>query len=200
MRYLLCLGIQVLICPPHRPNKNAFVERFHRTLEEECLQIHRPATLADVQQVTQDFKWHYNHERPNQALSCGNQPPYTAFPTLPKLPSLPDQVDPDRWLMAVHRKYFKRRVKANGSIQVGKQYYYISTQLRGRLVIFQVDAFRQELIVEVDGRPFKQLPIKGLHRNPMPFQDFLQLMCREALAEARRSQRSPLRRLVHELG
>ncbi len=57
MRYLLCLDIQTIICPPHRPNKNAFVERFHRTQEEECLQVHRPATLDDVQQVTQVFSW-----------------------------------------------------------------------------------------------------------------------------------------------
>ncbi len=199
MRYLLCLDIQTIICPPHRPNKNAFVERFHRTQEEECLQVHRPATLDDVQQVTQDFSWHYNHERPNQALSCGNRPPYVAFPSLPKLPPLPDQVDPDRWLMAIHRKYFKRRVKANGSILVGKHAYYVSTQLRGRLLVFQVDAVSQELIVEVDGKPFKHLPIKGLHRGPMPFQDFLKLMCQEALAEARRYQRSPVRRPVYEL-
>jgi transposase InsO family protein len=82
MRYLLCLGIQVIICPPHQPNKNAFVERFHRTQEEECLQVHRPTTLADVQQVTRDFKWPYNHEHPNQALSCGNRPPYVACPSL----------------------------------------------------------------------------------------------------------------------
>jgi hypothetical protein len=109
------------IRPPHHPNRNAFVERFNRTQEEECLQVHRPTTLPAVQQVTQDFKWHYNHERPNQALSCGNQPPYVAFPSLPKLSPLPDQVDPDRWLRAVHRKRFKRRVKANGSIQVDKQ-------------------------------------------------------------------------------
>ena len=106
--------------PPHQPNKNAFVERFHRTQDEECLQVHRPATLEDVGRVTQAFRWHYNHQRPNQALSCGNRPPYVAFPSLPKLPPLPDQVDPDRWLQTVHRKCFKRRVSANGSIQVDK--------------------------------------------------------------------------------
>jgi hypothetical protein len=200
VRYLLCLDIQVNICPPHQPNKNAFVERFNRTQGEECLQVHRPATLEDVRQVTQDFRWHYNHERPNQALSCGNRPPYVAFPSLPKLPPLPDQVDPDRWLLAVHRKRFKRRVNANGSIQVDKHDYYVSTRLRGRLLVFQVDAFSQELFVEVDGKPFKQIPIKGLHHGFMPFQDFLKLMCHEALAEARRFQRTPARRPVYELG
>jgi hypothetical protein len=89
-------------------------------------------------------------------------------------------------LLAVHRKCFKRRVSANGSIQIAKHDYYVSTRLRGRLLVFQVDAVSQELIVEVDGQPFKHLPIKGLHHGLMPFQDFLKLMCQEALAEARR--------------
>ncbi len=34
-RFLLCLGIQPTICPPRRPDKNAYVERLHRTLNQE---------------------------------------------------------------------------------------------------------------------------------------------------------------------
>jgi hypothetical protein len=34
-RFLLCLGIQPHICPPRRPDKNAYVERLHRTLNQE---------------------------------------------------------------------------------------------------------------------------------------------------------------------
>ena len=47
-RLLLCLGIIPHICPPHRPDKNAFVERYHRTYGQECLQIHQPSTLQEV--------------------------------------------------------------------------------------------------------------------------------------------------------
>jgi hypothetical protein len=67
-------------------------------------------------------------------------------------------------------------------------------------VVFQVDADTHALLVEVEGKPFKQLPIKGLHHSPMPFQDFLKLMCREALAEQRQSQLITSRRRVYELG
>jgi hypothetical protein len=189
VRYLLCLGIQVIVCPPRQPNKNAFVERFHRSQETECLQVYRPTTLDEVTQRVQDFQWHYNHERPNQARSCGNRPPAVAFPVMPKLPAMPDIIDPDRWLVTIHGKYFKRRVKANGSILVGKHDYYVSTRLRGRSIVLRVDAFSQELIVEVDGKPFKHLPIKGLSHSLMSFQDFLNFMCQEALAETRRLQR-----------
>jgi hypothetical protein len=30
VRFLLCLGVHVTICPPRRPDFNAFVERYHR--------------------------------------------------------------------------------------------------------------------------------------------------------------------------
>jgi transposase InsO family protein len=47
-RLLLCLGITPHVCPPHRPDKNAYVERYHRTYGHECLQVHRPSTLQEV--------------------------------------------------------------------------------------------------------------------------------------------------------
>jgi hypothetical protein len=44
------------------------------------------------------FLQRYNAERPNQARTCQNQPPQVAFPDLPVLPRVPEQVDPDGWL------------------------------------------------------------------------------------------------------
>jgi hypothetical protein len=32
-RFLLCLGIQPNVCPPQRPDKNAYVERYHLALQ-----------------------------------------------------------------------------------------------------------------------------------------------------------------------
>jgi transposase InsO family protein len=87
-RLLLCLGITPFVCPPHRPDKNAYVERYHRTYGQECLQLHRPSTLQEVREVTEAFLQHYNEERPHQGRTCGNVPPRVAFPTLPPLPAL----------------------------------------------------------------------------------------------------------------
>jgi transposase InsO family protein len=47
-RFLLCLGIQPNICPPHRPDKNCSVERLHRTYKYEWRLLHRPATAEQV--------------------------------------------------------------------------------------------------------------------------------------------------------
>src|SRR5947209_12074169 len=53
LRLLLCLGITPTVCPTHCPDKNAYVERYHRSYGQECLQLHRPRTLQHVREGTQ---------------------------------------------------------------------------------------------------------------------------------------------------
>ncbi len=108
VRFLLCVGVEPNVCPPHRPDKNAYVERFHRTLGEECLRVQLPQTLEQVKEATENFLHHYNDERPNQARSCGNQPPCVACPTFPTLPAVPETIDPDRWLERLNGQAFVR--------------------------------------------------------------------------------------------
>ena len=98
IRFLTCLGVVVHINPPHRPDLNGCVERYHGTDDRECLKVHRPTTLEQARAVTAAFRTHYTTERPNQARSCGNRPPRVAFPELPPTPPLPMLVDPDAWL------------------------------------------------------------------------------------------------------
>jgi hypothetical protein len=86
------------------------VERYHRSYEEECLQVYRPADLESVRTVTATFKQHYNDERPHQGLACGNQPPRMAFPVLPARPPAPLTVDSDRSLSALHGACYVRKV------------------------------------------------------------------------------------------
>jgi transposase len=91
------LSVGVRLCDRQSPQQNGFVERSHRTYQEECLAVERPETLQEVREVTAQFGQHDNWQRPHQGLSCGNRPPRVAFPTLPQLPAVPDVVDPDRW-------------------------------------------------------------------------------------------------------
>jgi transposase InsO family protein len=77
MRFLWCVGVTPHVIPPHRPDLNAYVERFHRTLGQECLQIHRPATLSQVAEFTEAFLTHYNSQRPSPRTLVW-QPPATA--------------------------------------------------------------------------------------------------------------------------
>jgi transposase InsO family protein len=187
MRFLMCLGIRVHVCPPKRPDKNAFGERYHRNYASECLAIHQPNSLEKTMECTAAYYQHYNWERPNQALTCGNLPPRVAFPDLPKRPGLPTWVDPDSWLKQINGRYYRRRVNSSGTVQIGGLRYYISRQLKRQMVVLRVDANLQQLTVLLDDNLFKQMPIKGLYATPrMVLEDYIPLIQAEAVSDYRR--------------
>jgi hypothetical protein len=180
VRFWLCLGVQVTICPPRTPQKNAFVERYHRNLEYECLRLDRPTSIDEVRQATATYKEHYNFERPNQALSCKNQPPRTAFPHLPGRPSMPLIVDPDRWLEAIDGQAYVRRVQRNGSVSVDREQYYIGDHLANQAVALVVEGASGEFRVLLHGQEIKRLAMRGIVGQLLPFDAFVALLCQQA--------------------
>jgi hypothetical protein len=180
VRFWACLGVDITICPPHRPDKNAFVERYHRSYNQECLQADRPSSVAEVREVTAAYKEHYNYERPNQALSCGNRPPRVAFPQLPARPSIPLVVDPDAWLLMIDGHAYVRRVQSGGDVAVGEVRYYVGRDLIKQEVAFQVDARAREFVIVYAGAERGRVPIKGLVQRLLPFDDFIDLLARQA--------------------
>lgn len=62
------LGIQHWLARPHHPESNGKVERFFRTLDEECLAVHRPRTSDTRVRNLEQFLWYYNHQRPHLSL------------------------------------------------------------------------------------------------------------------------------------
>jgi hypothetical protein len=183
VRFLWCVGVTPNVIPPHRPDKNAYVERFHRSLGQECLQVHRPGTLSEVVSLTEAYLSHYNHERPNQARSCGNQPPCAAFPAFPTLPAVPQAVDPDRWLMHVNKRAFARTIRAKGDLTINCQNYYVGRTLAGRRVTCWVNAAEKHFEIWQPGKLLKSIPIKGLYGKTVPFGEYVELMKREARSE-----------------
>jgi hypothetical protein len=159
---------------------NGFVERYHRTLTQECLKLHRPKTLEEVRQVTEAFAVHYNWQRPHQGISCGNQPPRVAFPTLPSLPPVPDLINPDAWLSRVKGQHLVRRVNRQGFVKVDFYPYYISSRLAGQSVTLSLQDKEQELQVVYPQEYRRSLPLKGLHQRTLPYQEYLALMQHEA--------------------
>ena len=126
-----------------------------------------------------DEKHYYNYQRPNQARSCGNQPPRLAFPDLPPVPEM---IDPDRWLETVDGELYRRRVNAAGSVQVDRHKYYIGRAYHGRPVVLQVDAANQQFNVELAKKPLKTILIKDLEHGQMSFDDYLDFICQQALS------------------
>lgn len=185
VRFCQCLGVGVLLCDPQSPEQNGFVERYHRTYQEECLAVERPGTLEQVREVTATFEQHYNWSRPHQGLSCGNRPPRVAFPTLPELPTVPDLVDPDRWLQVSDGLHLVRLVRRDGTVRVDLKSYYVGRALAGQHVALHLSAAKAALLVVHDHQPIKTLPLKGLGGQALRFEAFVQLMGHQARAEHR---------------
>ncbi len=61
-------GIKLEYIQPGKPQQNAYVERFNRTVRYEWLSLYHWENLDHVQQFATDWMWTYNHDRPNMAL------------------------------------------------------------------------------------------------------------------------------------
>jgi transposase InsO family protein len=195
VRFWLCLGVQVNVLPPHRPDLNAFVERYHRSYDEECLQVYRPADLEAVTEATAAFQRHYNEERPHQGLSCGNQPPRQAFPTLPPRPAVPALIDPDRWVDALDGQRYVRKVQATTAVTLDSQRYYVSQALVGQQVTLVIDAATRMVVIEHAGKEVKRVPLQGTGQPPCSFAQFVEQLCAEART-GKRGAVPPLRQLA----
>ena len=99
------------------------------------------------------------------------------------MPPLPEQVDPDHWLQKIQGKFYKRRIQANGSVQIGRQYYYIRKSLRGQQVLLQMDATVRQFKVLLDGQDIKRVDVKGLYNGVMDLDAYLDLIRRQAKSE-----------------
>ena len=110
----------------------------------------------------------------------GSNPPRVAFPTLPLLGPVPLFVDPDGWLQAVHARRYARKVKRDGTVLVAEQRYYVTTALAGQYIVLEVDAPTREFVVWQRQEVVKRLPIKGLQKTLLAFDDFVDQLCREA--------------------
>lgn len=58
---------------PGKPNQNAFIERFNRSLRHEVLNLYLFRSLAQVRQLVEQWRRQYNEQRPHDPL--GGLPP-----------------------------------------------------------------------------------------------------------------------------
>ena len=65
--------ITMLYIQPGKPNQNAYVERYNRTVRHEWLDMHAFESIEQAQLLATQWLWRYNNERPNSAI--GGVPP-----------------------------------------------------------------------------------------------------------------------------
>ena len=186
VRFLLCIGITPDICPPRRPDRKPYVERFIRTQKEECIYPKRPSTAVEAQILIGQHASFYNLERPNQAVTCNNHPPSIALGDVPRLPRLPQEIDPDAWVKHYHKHTFRRQVRSNGTVTVDKHKYYVGKRYSGHKVLCRLDATTRQFDIYCQDRFVKSHPMKGLFHGDLPFEDYVELMLVEAESEEKR--------------
>jgi len=185
LRFGTTLGIDMHVCAPRHPQENGFVERYHRTYQEECLNIGRPHTLQEARSATETFVQHYNVERPNQARSCENRPPRTAFPSLPILPHPPELIEVDGWLGRLDGFHMERKINAQGMIHLDLRSYYVDLHRAGQRVTLEIQAASRSMLVWQEGNLLKTVPIRGLTGAWLSFERFVEYMVQQARAQHR---------------
>ena len=180
VRMLRVLGVEDIVCPPRRPDLKGFVERCIGTLKSEWFAYHAPTTLAEAIACLFSFPTYYHQERPHQGEACQNMPPEEAFPaeSLPTLPELPTMVNPDSWVSSIQGRHYRRRVNADGTIQIDRHTYRIGAEYKRQAVTAQVVG--TELYVQCQGQVIKNLPMEGLHKRTLSFDQYVQSLQEEA--------------------
>jgi len=61
-------SIALTYIQPGKPQQNAYVERYNRTVRHEWLALYSFDTIEEVQQIATEWLWTYNNERPNMGI------------------------------------------------------------------------------------------------------------------------------------
>lgn len=154
----LKLGIEPHFIRPASPQENGRHERMHRTLKAETS---RPpaANAAEQQARFDDFRRHFNEQRPHEAL--GQVPPAQVY--APSQRKMPAKLE-DPWYDANHEV---RRVRPDGSIKWRSDWVFIAEPLSGELIgLSELDT--GDHVVRFAGRDLGVLERAGRFRRFAP--------------------------------
>jgi len=185
----LKLGIEPHFIRPASPQENGRHERMHRTLKKQTSQP--PAADAEEQQARFDeFRRHYNEERPHEAL--GQRPPAEVYQPSPR--AMPERLE-DPWYDAFHQV---RRVRDKGDIKWRGEFAFIGEALVGELIGL-AELENGDHVVRFCGRDLGLLDRRGAFRRFAPPRAGLR-KATERAAEQKLSTISPVQNVDHQPG
>ena len=103
--------ITMLYIQPGKPNQDAYVERYNRTVRHEWLDMHALKSIEQAQLLAIQWLWRYNNERPNS--SGGGVPPKWL---LDKVASPPGKIPIKNGGISIGRKLGLRSVLKRSSM------------------------------------------------------------------------------------
>jgi len=62
------VGIYIRYIQPGKPQQNAYIERYNRTVRHEWLDQNIFETIEEAQEQATNWLWTYNNDRPNMAI------------------------------------------------------------------------------------------------------------------------------------
>jgi len=94
-------------------------------------------------------------------------------------------VNADAWLSWVDGEHLVRLVNRQGFVKVDLRTYYVSSKLAGQPVTLRIHANEKCLQVVHPQANARTLPLKGLHQRSMTYQEYVELMQKEATTQQR---------------
>jgi putative transposase len=61
-------GVRLEHIQPGKPQQNAYIERYNRTVRGECLSQYIFETIEEAQNQATQWLWTYNNKRPNKGI------------------------------------------------------------------------------------------------------------------------------------
>lgn len=164
--WLLALGVDLLVGPPHQPTKRAITERSHQTWYRQVLQGQSFAGWEDLQIALLKRRDFLNSYLP--CASLDQQPPLVAHPEAltarrPYRPEWEQELLDVQGIDAyLRRGRWFRKASNIGAICLGRQIYVVGLKWARREIMVTFDANDRYLVFHDDaGEPIKRMPLKG---------------------------------------
>jgi putative transposase len=162
LRVCLRFGVEPVLIPPARPQRNGSVEHFNGWFQPRLLQRHY-TQLATLKRELQRLQDTVNTQHPQRRLDGLTPAQYRRRCKLQKLPL--EYVIPTEPLpIAAGRITFIRQVTAQGHVHLLSQTFTLGKRLKGEYVKVVLDTHRGHLTVYRQGRVFRRWPYPFLKK------------------------------------
>jgi transposase InsO family protein len=162
LRLCLRFGVEPLLIPPGRPQRNGSVENFNGWFQPRLFQRHY-AQLGTLKRELQRLEQTVNTQHVQSRLNGLTPLQYRRRTKLRKLPHnylIPHEPLP----LAAGRITFFRQITKHGNVHLLSQTFFVGKRLKGEYVRVILDTQRAHLTVYRQGRIFRRFPYTFLKK------------------------------------